>query len=323
MKYIKRGKEMFDKLGQEINNYRQINMQRIVLLLFLSVFFSSCKNHEDESKEVASEEIQVSALIKDFKYRQGAEPLISVHRGGVGLVNYPENCLETMQYVNDSISAIFEIDIAKTKDNVLVLMHDNTLERTTTGSDRLSKYSYNELLKYNLVDDFGNETSFKIPKFSDVLTWAKKDNVVLTIDIKLSVNVSDVINLIREEQAENNSVIITYDIEQANKAYKLAPDLLLSVSARNLQELDWLLSSKIPTQNMLAFTGTRISSPILYNKLHELEIKAILGTLGNLDKQAETRGDNLYKDWYNMGIDIFATDRPFEAAKALNVLKEN
>jgi glycerophosphoryl diester phosphodiesterase len=307
---------MFNRRGMEFK------MKRIIFLLFLSVVLT-CKKHEDRSKQVASEKVQVSILVKDFKYKYGTEPLISVHRGGVGLVNYPENCLETIKYVNDSISAIFEIDIAKTKDNVLVLMHDNTLERTTTGSNKISEYTYNELLDYNLVDDFGNETSFKIPKFSEVLKWAKNNNVILTIDIKRSVNISDVISLIREEQAENISVIITYDIEQANRAHDLAPDLLLSVSARNMQELDWLLSSKIPTRNMLAFTGTRISSPILYNKLHELEIKTILGTLGNLDKQAETRGDNLYKDWHKMGVDVFATDRPFQAAKALNVLKEN
>jgi glycerophosphoryl diester phosphodiesterase len=47
----------------------------------------------------------------------------------------------------------------------------------------------------------------------------------------------------------------------------------------------------------------------------------MLGTLGNLDKQAEARGDSLYMTWRKMGIDIFATDRPFQAAKALNIVK--
>ena len=47
----------------------------------------------------------------------------------------------------------------------------------------------------------------------------------------------------------------------------------------------------------------------------------MLGTLGNLDKQAEAKGDSLYIKWQKLGIDVFATDRPFEAAKALNIVK--
>ena len=295
-------------------------MSRITIFIAL-LFVFSCKGKSSETDEAVVNEIKKSVLIEAFKYTKGSEPIISVHRGGVGLANYPENCLETIEYVNDSISAVFEIDVAKTKDGVLVLMHDNTLERTTTGTDRIEKYTYQELQAFNLVDDFGTETTFKIPKFTDVLAWAKKNNAILTIDIKRSVNVADVIETIRELQAEDVSIIITYDVKQALKAYKLAPDLLLSVSARNQEELQWLLETEIPTENMLAFTGTRLSDAKLYNELHKLGITTMLGTLGNLDKQAEARGDHLYMTWRKLGIDVFATDRPFQAAAALNIVK--
>ena len=82
-----------------------------------------------------------------------------------------------------------------------------------------------------------------------------------------------------------------------------------------------MLETDIPTENMLAFTGTRLSDEKLYNELHTLGITTMLGTLGNLDKQAEARGDSLYMTWRKLGIDVFATDRPFQAAKALNILK--
>ncbi|MCK0178292.1 glycerophosphodiester phosphodiesterase family protein [Flavobacteriaceae bacterium S0862] len=295
-------------------------MSRITIFIAL-LFVFSCKGKSSETDEAVVNEIKKSVLIEAFKYTKGSEPIISVHRGGVGLANYPENCLETIEYVNDSISAVFEIDVAKTKDSVLVLLHDNTLERTTTGTDRIEKYTYQELQAFNLVDDFGTETTFKIPKFTDVLAWAKKNNAILTIDIKRSVNVANVIETIRELQAEDVSIIITYDVKQALKAYKLDPNLLLSVSARNQEELQWLLETEIPTENMLAFKGTRLSDAKLYNELHRLGITTMLGTLGNLDKQAETRGDHLYMTWRKLGIDVFATDRPFQAAAALNIVK--
>ncbi|MGY0392712.1 glycerophosphodiester phosphodiesterase family protein [Bizionia sp. KMM 8389] len=294
-------------------------MRILFALAFLIVF--SCQNKTEQASIDKINEHQPSVLLKTFAYQKDAKPWISAHRGGVGIANYPENCLETIKYVNDSIAAVFEIDVAKTKDGVLVLMHDNTLERTTTGHDKLTKYTFKELQAFNLVDDYGNETHFKIPKFETVLNWSKENQAILTIDIKPSVDVSEVIQAIRKTHAEAVSIIITYNMEQAQKAFSSAPDLLLSVSARNHEELNWLLESDIPTQNMLAFTGTRLSPASLYEQLHENGIKTMLGTLGNLDKQAAAKSDSLYVTWRNLGIDLFATDRPFEAAKALKIEK--
>ncbi|WP_299887335.1 glycerophosphodiester phosphodiesterase family protein [uncultured Lacinutrix sp.] len=292
--------------------------------ILLIALFASCKKEVSNtvvSTETKIQNIKKSALIEVFKYNPKAAPIISVHRGGKSIKNYPENCLETLQYVNDSIPAIYEIDVAKTKDNKLVLLHDNSLERTTTGTGKLIDYTYQELNVFNLEDDYGNETTFKIPLFTEVLKWAKSNNVVLTVDIKRSVAVTEVIQAIKAEKAEDVCLIITYDIKQAQAAYKLAPELLLSVSARNEKELDWLLHSNIPTENMLAFTGTRLAPNEFYKKVQSHGIKTILGTLGNLDKQAKTKGDVPYKVWREKGIDVFATDRPFATAKALNITK--
>ena len=268
--------------------------------------------------ESSKGEVEISQLIKTFRFSDNKAPKISVHRGGKAISGYPENCLETIQYVNDSISAIYEIDVARTKDGILVLMHDNSIDRTTSGSGLVKDMTYAALKNYNLIDDFGTETTFKVPLFRDVLKWSKANNVVLSVDIKRSVPQEDVIKVIKEEQAEDVSLIITYSLEQSISAYELAPDLLLSVSARNDKELDALLKTKIPTKNMIAFTGTRLSDASLFKKLHDNDILCMLGTLGNLDKMAEARGDNLYNNWLDLGIDMIATDRPFAVSKAIN-----
>ncbi len=259
-----------------------------------------------------------SAPITIFKASNTKYPNISVHRGGKGLKNYPENCLETLQYINDSITAIFEVDVAQTKDGKLILMHDNAIDRTTTGSGLVKNTTYKTLRSFNLVDDFGNETQYKVPLFSDVLKWCKANAAILTIDIKQSVSVANVISEIKRLKAEDISIIITYNLAQAENAYALAPNLLLSVSARNDKELDNLLASKVPTKNMLAFTGTRLSQPTLFKRLHAQNIVCMLGTLGNLDNRAKAKGDTLYKQWKAAGIDILATDRPFAAYNSIN-----
>lgn len=292
-------------------------MKKYLILFYVLLSFSCKKTYQEEKNTVNN-----SILLETFAYQEGVNPLVSVHRGGKGIVNYPENCLETIQFINDSINAIFEVDVAQTKDSILVLMHDNSIDRTTTGSGLVKNKNFNQLQKYYLVDDFGNQTKYKIPNFYKVLNWAKDNNVVLTIDIKRSVDVEDVIEVVRKTNSEDIAIIICYDLEQSLKVYDLAPELMQSVSARNQREFDGLLASVIPTKNMLAFTGTRLSSDTLYKNIHAKGIRTILGTLGNLDNQAAARGDHLYMTWKEKGIDIFATDRPFEVAKIINAIKK-
>lgn len=297
-----------------------IYMKKKLLILGV-VLCLACKNKTNNSlNNVENKSVKPpSALIEAFRYNpKNNTTLISVHRGGKGILNYPENCLETIQYINDSIdNVIFEIDVAKTKDNILVLMHDNTINRTTIGEGELAKFSFNALQSFFLKDDYGNATTFTIPLFKNVLHWAKERHVILTIDIKKSVALEDVVNAIRVAKAEDVCIIITYNLKQAELANAIAPELMLSVSARNYEEFNWLLHSGIPTENMIAFTGTRLSPDSLYTKIHNYGIKTMLGTLGNLDKRAAAKGDSLYNTWINKGIDVLATDRPFAVSTAI------
>jgi glycerophosphoryl diester phosphodiesterase len=261
---------------------------------------------------------QENTLQTFFSYAENSEILISAHRGGKGYVGYPENCLETMQYIKKHIpTAVFEIDVAKSKDGVLLLMHDDALERTSTGFGKVDQNNWKMISQLKLKDDYDSIVDFKIPLFKDVLDWAKKENAILTVDVKRSVDPEMVLHFIEENDALQQSVIITYSIETAQKLYKLNPEVVLSVSIRNMEEFDRAANSGIPWENMVAFTGTMESAPSLYARLHQKGVMCMLGTLGNLDKKAAIKGDHLYKEWAKPGIDIFATDRPLEVQKAL------
>ncbi|MEP0214458.1 MAG: glycerophosphodiester phosphodiesterase family protein [Cellulophaga sp.] len=280
----------------------------LIPILLISFLLIGCK----------VKNIQEKTLQTYFSYAENRELLVSAHRGGKGYVGYPENCLETMQYIKKYIpNALFEIDVAKSKDGVLLLMHDNALDRTSTGSGRVDQNNWEALSKLKLKDNFDSIVDFKIPLFKDVLDWAKKDNAILTVDIKRSVDPEEVLHFIEENNALNQSVIITYSTETAQKLYKLNPKVVLSVSIRNMEEFNRAANSGIPWKNMVAFTGTRLSDPLLYKKLHEKGVMCMLGTLGNLDKQAASKGDHLYKEWDKLGIDIFAADRALEVQKAI------
>jgi len=288
---------------------------KFLLIILLSSLLSGCQPQlQKETK---------NALQLLFSYEENTELLISAHRGGKGYAGYPENCLETMQYIKKQIpNAIFEIDVAKSKDGILLLMHDDALERTTTGTGRVDQNDWQTLSKLKQKDDFDSVVDFKIPLFKDVLDWANKENAILTVDIKRTVKPEDVLHFIEKNNALMQSVIITYSIETAQKLYKLNSEVVLSVSIRNMEEFSRAANSGIPWKNMVAFTGTMESEPALYEKLHEKGVMCMLGTLGNLDKKAAAKGDYLYGEWADLGIDIFATDRPLEVQKALNSYRQ-
>ena len=81
------------------------------------------------------------------------------------------------------MESFFEIDPRLTKDGVIVLMHDETIDRTTTGKGKVSDYTYAELQQFNLVDRNGNVTAFKIPTLKECLEWSK-GKTILNLDIK-------------------------------------------------------------------------------------------------------------------------------------------
>ena len=239
------------------------------------------------------------------------KPIVSAHRAGKGIAGYPETCLQTIQYLSKKGIHSFEIDIFESTDGDLMLMHDDKLGRTATGQGIVSQMSTEALLKERLKDDFGKETSFQIPLLKDVLAWCKQHNAYLMLDFKKGISYSKVADLVRAEQMQGQVVLISYNVEQAKALYRVAPEMLISVTVRNQDELDRILETGIHKDKLVAFTGVRLADDSLYKKLNELRIPSILGTLGNLDKRAEARGDHLYKEWAQKGIQIFSTDRPF------------
>ncbi|GAB4014545.1 hypothetical protein GCM10028808_37310 [Spirosoma migulaei] len=256
-----------------------------------------------------------------FSYKPNQEVKISVHRGGGDLKGYPENCIESFAYMAKTIGkpnrpVIIECDIDLTKDSVMVMMHDATLDRTTTGTGKLIDKTYAELSPYRLEDNMGNVTPYKIPTLEDVLRWGK-NKVTFTLDVKRNVSFAKVVDMIHKTGMGDYAAVITYNAQDAAKLTKLDPNLMISVTIRNQAEYDRLRELGIPDNRMVAFVGVKEPDADLYKFLHQKGIACILGTLGNLDKQAAAKGDQVYKTFADNGADIMSTDRPLEIAKML------
>ena len=288
-------------------------------LLYVAVLFCgviSCSNEVNVSQASREDSINVY----DIKYPLPSL-MVSGHRGIKNHPELPENCLESFDELRKQGNLIIECDVHRSKDTVLLLMHDNTLDRTTTGSGRVVDFDWADLddLQLKIGD---NITEYGVPKFEDILDWAVESKTILSVDIKRSVPVDLIIEKIRAKGAEDYCMLISYTLKQAQKVYKLAPELMQSVSIRNLEEYYRWKQSGIPANRTIAFTGTRRSSVELYDQLHLDKIACIFGTLGNVDAQAERQGTNVYRELVETGVDIFATDRPLVVLDFLNNMKE-
>lgn len=297
--------------------------KNIFILLSYCLLLWSCQSPTKESKTgnliaAGSQKTSTVKAITSFEqWLKDPQPLISAHRGGP-YPGFPENAIETFQNIVDHAPTMIECDVSITKDSVLILMHDKTLDRTTTGKGNVTDKGYDDIKDLLLVDNAGNTTSFHIPTLDEVLLWGK-GKVLFTLDVKRGVPFEKVVAAVEKLDATSYAAIITYRIQDAKLVYSMNPSIIISVSAGDDGALEQITRSGIPQRNLLGFVGTREPEPAHYEKLQKLGIKTILGTLGNLDKRAVAKGDDsVYLTYIENGANIIATDRPLEVSRVLN-----
>ena len=101
---------------------------------------------------------------------------VAAHRGFKD--KYPENTLLAFKKALDLEVDQIETDVRITKDKVLVLIHDEKLDRTTTGKGKVSDYTIEELRKLDAGD------GEKIPTLKELFELVK-DHPTLTLDLEL------------------------------------------------------------------------------------------------------------------------------------------
>ena len=299
------------------------NIRRTALfaVFILTAFSTACvpSGAGDNSYRTTPRAIKTASateLYRFLTYTGNRYPLISAHRGGPA-PGFPENAIETFENTYRYQPVIIECDVAMSRDSVLVLMHDETLDRTTTGSGKVSNLDYQELRNLYLKDNDGNTTSYRIPTLDETLQWGA-DKVLFTVDVKRNVPYALVIDAIRRNNAVPYSVVITYSADQAAEVHRQAPELMISASIGSSDDLLRLADRNVPDNRLVAFVGTSAAEPEVYRLLHDHGILCILGTMGNLDKRAATRGDTVYHQLIEAGADILSTDRPQEAGRVLH-----
>ena len=105
------------------------------------------------------------------------------HRGASNY--YPENTMVSLKEGIKTGANGLEIDVHKTKDNKLVVIHDEDIQRTFKGKGLVKDMTLEELRRFKCRNkNFENNIECRIPTLEEVLDLVKETNVILNIELK-------------------------------------------------------------------------------------------------------------------------------------------
>lgn len=273
---------------------------RLACLLAASVLaLAACGGQTDPTATASTEAVDPAAANPDEMVvkmmlpdrldclRGSGGVLIVGHRGGPTR-DYPENAIETFQRTFDAGTRAMEIDVRVTKDGVLILMHDEELDRTTTGMGLVADHTLADI-EALFLETYSQTTTFRVPTLKAALEWAVKTGAIVKIDKKRETPYEPIIAAIREAKAENNAIVITYTDDQAVEVHTLASELVIGATIRSAAQLDDLIARGVYADRLVAWTETDAPKPELWKALAAKGVEADFGTLGPRSSSLDTK----------------------------------
>jgi glycerophosphoryl diester phosphodiesterase len=243
---------------------------------------------------------------------RGDEPRIVAHRGL--LRHAPENTLANFRACL-GLRLGFELDVRRSRDGILVCLHDETLDRTTDGTGPVSEKSLGELKRLDAGSWFDPRfRGQRIPTLDEVFRLAASPaaaDVLIAVDLKASDIEADVVALASRHGVLDRLLMIGNAIDNPAVRKKLKaddPKAQVACVANNDRELpaaiddsssDWVYVRYVPTRNEI-------------ERIHRAGKKCFIAG-------ATVSGEE-FENWTRAaraGIDAVLTDYPLSLARQL------
>ncbi|WP_443947585.1 glycerophosphodiester phosphodiesterase family protein [Pedobacter sp. AW1-32] len=122
---------------------------------------------------------EVSAKLNQIFNHNYKGIIVASHRGDWR--NAPENSIQALQNCIAKGFDLMELDVKMTKDSQLVVMHDNTIDRTTNGKGKVIDFTLAELKMLRLKNGLGRVTPHQIPTLIEMMQVAK-NKILINVD---------------------------------------------------------------------------------------------------------------------------------------------
>ena len=160
------------------------------------------------------------------------------HRGAYLVENdIPENSTKAFENAGKLGFWGIETDISETSDNQFVVMHDDTVDRTTNGAGTVGDMTFEEIRKLTLLNSLDGEI-LRVPTFKEYLLICKKYGAVPVIEMKNVKNIELFFNEIKAMGFEETCTVISFDIKGLIELRRLSDKIhiqfLLPISKNNI-----------------------------------------------------------------------------------------
>lgn len=237
---------------------------------------------------------------------------IIAHRG-VSQVK-PENTLLALEMAIDSNCDGIEFDVQLTKDNIPVIIHDETIDRTSNGKGYVSNYTLEQLKKYNFGINF-NYQGVTIPTLNEFLqlTIQKKYSKLLNIEIKNDIlhypNIEEkILDLVLKYNLQDQVLFSSFNHQSMFRMRKLSETvniaLLYEDTSPNLNEL-------IKINAYSAHFNVKMASKELLESLNQKNIKSFFYTVNDpveIKRLLDMGVDGIFSDNPQIASNIVTTD---------------
>jgi len=153
--------------------------------------------------------------------------IIFGHRGAPGYPRTAENTIGSFTKALRAGATGLEFDVRRCADGQLVVIHDDTIDRTTNGRGRVAKLTYEQLRQFDA--GFGEP----IPLLSNVLQQFGGKSL-LNIELKSSEIAQDVKKLVLMGGLQNSVIVSSFDWDELRTLVPDVPIALLAAKLRNL-----------------------------------------------------------------------------------------
>lgn len=288
------------------------------ILVSLSLANLQAADHPKLHRTVAKTPEDLRTL---FSHSEEKMPLISAHRGGA-IPGFPENCIATFEQTLKHAYSILEIDLRFSQEGEIVLLHDSTLDRTTTGSGPVSDLSLDQLKRLHLKDNKGTVTEFRIPTLDETIDWAR-GKTILILD-KKNVPIERCVQEIQKHAAQSFVMIMVSSMEHIQTIHQLDPDIMMEVFLGTEERFKAFEKTGVPWDRIIPFISHQpIKNWDLVAKIHAKGTSCMAGTSRYLDleltsnEQASPELASSYQRLLDTGIDIIETDLPIQVSQIL------
>lgn len=201
-------------------------------------------------------------------------PIVIVHRGASAFA--PENTLEAYAAAMDYGADGCEIDIRRTADGVLVMLHDDGLDRMTDALGRVNQYIYRDLLALKFRSIYEAKPEARIPTVAAVFELARQRAMLLHLDIKEPGLEEDIAGLLDAADLWDHVVEVNeYNSVELRKNPKL---MRLAYKAFGLQERrldmdpDKVREALAKAGNMIMVDDPRVAARELKRKVQPVPL---------------------------------------------------